>query len=106
MAVALVRAPASARLGEVMEIRVLLQHVMETGFRPGADGRVLPRDIVQRIEARFEGELVFAMDLYPAIAANPYIAFPLLATASGVLLLSFRGDNGYTHSERVNITVA
>jgi sulfur-oxidizing protein SoxZ len=106
MAQALVRVPALARRGEVMEIRVLLQHVMETGFRPGADGQVLPRDIIQRVEARFEGELVFAMDLFPAIAANPYIAFPLLATTSGALVLNFRGDNGYAHSERVNITVA
>ena len=106
MARALVRAPAIARRGEVMEIRVLLQHVMETGFRPGADGQVLPRDIVQRIEARFEGELVFAMDLFPAIAANPYVAFPLLATSSGALVLSFRGDQGFAHSERVSITVA
>ncbi len=106
MARALVRVPAIARRGEVMEVRVLLQHVMESGYRPGADGRVLPRDIVQRVEARFEGELVFAMDLFPAIAANPYVAFPLLATSSGALVLSFRGDNGFAHNERVTITVA
>lgn len=106
MARALVRVPAITRRGEVMEVRVLLQHVMETGYRPGADGQVLPRDIVQRVEARFEGELVFAMDLFPAIAANPYVAFPLLATTSGALVLSFRGDRGLAHSERVNITVA
>ncbi len=103
---AIVRAPALARRGEVMEIRVLLQHPMETGYRPGADGRVLPRDIVRRIEARFEGEPVFAMDLFPAIAANPYVAFPLRATATGTLVLSFSGDNGLAHTESVKITVA
>lgn len=106
MARALVRVPTLARPGEVMEIRILLQHPMETGYRPGADGQVLPRDIVRRVEARFEGELVFAADLFPAIAANPYIAFPLLATTSGTLVVSFQGDNGFAQSDSAAIRVA
>jgi len=72
--------------GDVVEVRVLLQHPMETGYRPGPDGRTLPRNILRRLEARFEGELVFAADLFPAIAANPYLAFPMRATVSGSLL--------------------
>ncbi len=105
MARALVRVPALARPGEIVEVRVLLQHPMETGFRPGADGRVLPRDIVRRVEARLDGELVFAADLFPAIAANPYLAFPLRAEATGTLIVSFQGDNGFAHSESAALRV-
>ncbi len=106
MARALVRIPPLARPGEVVEVRVLLQHPMETGFRPGADGTVQPRDIVTRVEAHFEGERVFAADLFPAIAANPYLAFPLRVTGAGSLVVSFVGDNGFTHRETAAIRIA
>lgn len=102
---ALIRLPATARPGEVVEVRLLLQHPMETGFRPGADGRTVPRNIVRRIEASFEGERVFAADLFPAIAANPYLAFPLRATRSGTLVVSIEGDNGLAQRETARITV-
>ena len=103
---AIVRLPATARPGEIIDVRLLLQHPMETGYRPGADGQTLPRNIVTRVEARFEGALVFAADCFPAIAANPYLAFALRATASGTLTLAFTGDNGLAHSESAKLTVA
>lgn len=103
---ALVRLPATARPGEVVEVRLLLQHPMETGFRPGADGRTVPRNIVTRVEAHFEGERVFAADLFPAIAANPYLAFPLRAVKSGTLVVSLEGDNGLAQRETAVLTVA
>ena len=106
MARALIRTPTLAHPGDVVEIRVLLQHPMETGFRPGVDGQVLPRDIVTRMEAHFEGERVFAADLFPAIAANPYIAFPMRVTGAGNLVVSFQGDNGFVHRETAAIRLA
>ncbi len=103
---ALLRLPATARPGEVVEVRLLMQHPMETGFRPDAGGRTVPRNILRRIEARFEGELVFAADLFPAITANPYLAFPLRAMRSGTLSVSIEGDNGVAQRETATITVA
>jgi sulfur-oxidizing protein SoxZ len=103
---ALLRAPATARPGEVVEVRLLMQHPMETGFRPDASGRTVPRNILRRIEARFEGELVFAADLFSAITANPYIAFPLRATRSGTLVVNIEGDHGAAQRESAVITVA
>ncbi len=89
-----------------MNIRLLAQHPMETGYRTSSEGERLPRDLIRRVECRFEGELVFAADLYPAIAANPYIAFPLRATASGTLVVSWTGDRGFALSESARINVA
>ncbi|RVU47558.1 thiosulfate oxidation carrier complex protein SoxZ [Rubrivivax rivuli] len=103
---ALLRLPATARPGEVVEVRLLLQHPMETGFRPDAGGRTVPRNILRRIEARFEGELVFAADLFPAITANPFLAFPLRATRSGTLVVGIEGDNGVSQRETATLTVA
>ncbi len=103
---ALLNVPATARVGEVIEIRATVQHPMETGFRVGGDGQVLARNLVRRVECRFDGELVFAADLHPAVAANPYLAFPLRATASGLLTVTWQGDGGFSHSESARLTVA
>lgn len=105
MARALVTVPKTARRGEVIEIRALIGHPMETGYRPGADGKVLARDIIRRFSCSYNGEQVFAAELHPAISANPYIAFFTLATASGTLEFKWDGDNGFTQTETAAITV-
>jgi sulfur-oxidizing protein SoxZ len=105
MARALLTVPKTAKRGEVIEIRALIGHPMETGYRPGADGKVLARDIIRRFVCSYNGEQVFAADLHPAIAANPYIAFHTVATESGTLTFRWDGDNGFTQTETAAITV-
>jgi sulfur-oxidizing protein SoxZ len=97
--------PASARKGEVIEVRVTIAHPMETGYRPGADGRVLPRDILRRFTCRYDGEVVFSAELFPAISANPYLSFHLLAAESGTLEFEWQGDNGFAQTERRTLQV-
>ena len=106
MARTLINAPASAQRGEVITIRTTIAHPMETGFRPGSDGKVLPRDIIRRVSCRYNGELVFSAELFTAIAANPYLAFHTVATESGTLVLTWEGDKGFLHSESLNLTVS
>jgi sulfur-oxidizing protein SoxZ len=93
--------PNPPRRGEPCEVRTLITHPMETGYRSDSLGRRLPRDVVRRFEARLDGELVFAADLHAAIAANPYIAFPLVVHDKVQLEIHWRGDNGFAHSLRV-----
>jgi sulfur-oxidizing protein SoxZ len=102
----LIHLPKSARRGDLVEIRVTLAHPMETGYRNDAEGRRLPRDLVRRFECHYDGELVFAADLFPAIAANPYLAFSCVATETGTLSFRWRGDNGFAHTESVKLEVA
>lgn len=105
MARALINAPTSARRGEIIEIRATIGHPMETGFRPGDDGKLLPRNIIKRFTCRYNGEVVFAADLFSAVAANPYLAFHTVATDSGTLTLTWEGDNGFAQTENVNLAV-
>ena len=105
MARALINAPTSARRGEVIEIRATIGHPMETGFRPGDDGKLLPRNIIRRFTCRYNGELVFSAELFSAVAANPYIAFHTVAADSGTLSLTWEGDNGFTQTENINLAV-
>lgn len=105
MARTLINAPTTAKRGEVIEIRATIGHPMETGFRPGEDGKILPRNIIQRFSCRYNGELVFSAELFSAISANPYLAFHTIALESGTLALTWEGDNAFTQTENVNITV-
>jgi sulfur-oxidizing protein SoxZ len=102
---ALLTVPATTRRGELANIRLLVQHPMETGYRNSSDGQRLPRDIIRRVECRLDGELVFAVDSFAAIAANPYFAFSLRATQSGTLVASWSGDNGFAHSESATLNI-
>ncbi|MBP7063313.1 thiosulfate oxidation carrier complex protein SoxZ [Ferrovibrio sp.] len=106
MARALINFPRNARKGEVIEIKTMISHVMETGYRPGPDGTVAPRDIIRRFTCHYAGEEVFRADLYQAIAANPFIAFTTIATQSGTLSFTWEGDNGFRQSETMAIIVA
>lgn len=105
MALTLIKVPPRARRGEVIEIHTTIRHVMETGYRPGSDGAILPRDIIRRFRCHYDDQLVFSAELYPAVAANPYIAFHTIATASGTLHFTWEGDNGFRHMESVALAV-
>ncbi|HSV53320.1 MAG TPA: thiosulfate oxidation carrier complex protein SoxZ [Burkholderiaceae bacterium] len=105
MARTLLNVPKTARAGEIIEIRTLIAHPMETGYRPGEQGQVLPRDIIRRFTCRYDGEVVFSAELYPAISANPYLAFSTVATVSGTLSFTWEGDNGFSQTENVALQV-
>jgi sulfur-oxidizing protein SoxZ len=95
-----------AKAGEIIEIRTTIAHPMETGLRPDDSGKVLPRNIITRFECRLDGVSVFKTEMYPAVAANPYVAFSLRAEKSGTLTLLWEGDESFRHTENVPLLVA
>jgi sulfur-oxidizing protein SoxZ len=105
MAAALINVPAKAKRGQVIEIRTLMSHIMETGFRRTAAGELVPRDIITSFVCRYNGNEIFRADLFPAIAANPFISFFTVATESGKFDFEWIGDNGFSESASAPITV-
>ena len=105
MARALVNIPPMAKRGEVITIRTLISHKMETGFRYSTTGTQIPRDIIITFVATYNGEEIFRAELFPATAANPFITFTTVATESGTIALIWTGDNGFTATEQVQIAV-
>ena len=112
MARALITVPSTAMRNSVIEIRTLIQHPMETGYRRSSEGAMMARNLVHRFTCRFEengksdkSEHIFSATLHAAIAANPYLAFHTTATASGVFVFSWDGDDGFVQTERAAITV-
>jgi sulfur-oxidizing protein SoxZ len=105
MALALINVPARAKRGEIIEIKTLISHAMETGYRRNQLGAALPRDIIQLFVCTYNGAEIFRAQLYPAIAANPFISFSTVATESGTLEFRWTGDNGYSVTESARISV-
>lgn len=101
----LVNAPKTAKRGAAFEIKALIMHPMETGFRPGPNGRIIPRNIIERFTATWNGAEIFAMDMSPAIAANPFVSFFAEAKESGTMVLRWTGDEGFAAEQRVDIAV-
>jgi sulfur-oxidizing protein SoxZ len=105
MARALINVPAKVKRGEVIAIKSLISHVMESGFRHTSLGTPIPRNIIDSFVCTYNGEEIFRAMLAPAIAANPFIAFYTVATDSGTIEFKWSGDNGFSATETATITV-
>ena len=105
MARTLINVPARARKGEVIEIKTLISHPMESGQRRDDVGQPIPRDIIHSFVCTYNGEEVFRAELFPAIAANPFLSFCTVATESGVLVFSWTDDHGEVQTESARIEV-
>ena len=96
MARALINVPAKAKRGDVIEIKTLISHEMETGFRPDNTGKLLPRDIITDFVCKYNGQEIFRAELYPAVSANPFFTFTTVATESVTISFEWSGDNGFS----------
>ncbi|MDP2240519.1 MAG: thiosulfate oxidation carrier complex protein SoxZ [Burkholderiales bacterium] len=106
MATARIEVPATAQRGEIVTIRAMIAHAMETGFRRTHLGVPVPRDIITLFVCTYNGVEICRAVLHPAIAANPYLSFSTIATESGTLVFHWSGDNGFTATESAAITIA
>jgi len=100
-----ISAPKTAKAGEIIELKALIQHDMESGFRRGSRGEAIPRDIITLFECLYDDELIFKADFFPAVSANPFLTFHTRATVSGTLTFRWTDQNGETWSEATELTV-
>ena len=101
-----IQVPSQARRGEVIALRILIQHAMETGYRRDEVGTVIARNVIHSFVCRYNGVEVFRADLSSGISANPYLRFHTIADASGEIEFSWSDDAGRQDSERVAIVVS
>ncbi len=101
-----IRLPATAKKGEVIEVKTLVTHIMETGQRRNAQNQLVPRKILNKFVCTYNGQEVFKAELAPAISANPYLAFFVTANESGTLDFVWTDDDGSTVKESAKLTVA
>jgi sulfur-oxidizing protein SoxZ len=105
MTVARVSVPAQAKRGEMVEVRIAIQHPMETGFRMDNNGRVIPKNTISELVCRYNGVEIFRAEMGSGIAANPYLQFYLVAKESGKIEFSWVDDAGEKGTESAAISV-
>lgn len=98
--------PKTAKRGETIDIKTLIAHGMETGFRRTHLGQPIPRNIITTFVCTYNGVEVFRAELHPSVSANPFLQFSTVATESGTLQFQWRGDNGFVATETARITVS
>ena len=101
-----VRVPETASVGDVIEIRALISHQMESGQRRDSQGNLIPRKIINTFTCAFNGQPVFSCEMEPAISANPYFEFSVKATESGTFSFIWADDDGsvYTDEKRIEVS--
>lgn len=101
-----VKLPKTATKGEIIEIKTLISHVMETGQRKDSKtGETIPRQIINKFTATFNGKEVFSADWHPAISANPYMAFYTKVSESGTFEFTWVDDDGAVYKDSADIQV-
>jgi sulfur-oxidizing protein SoxZ len=97
--------PKTAKRGDIIEIKTLINHPMETGYRRDDMGQAIPRDIFKTLIVTYSGVEVFRSEMFPGTAANPFVAFTTIATETGEIVFTWTDDKGISHVEKVQITV-
>ena len=101
-----IKLPDNAKAGEVIEVKTLITHVMETGNRKDKYGKLIPREIINTFVAKFGDKEVFRAVLGPGISANPYISFQMRVPGPGVFEFAWTDDHGVTTVATTPLNVA
>ena len=105
MAKARIKLPETAKVGDIIEVKTLISHVMETGQRKDPDGKTIPRNIINSFSASYAGNEVFKADLQPGISANPYLSFFMRVPGPGEFEFTWVEDGGNKVVEKVKLNV-
>ncbi len=100
-----IKLPKEAKKGEIVQIKTLISHVMESGQRKDAQGKTIPRKIINKFTCEFNGKPVFACALEPAISANPYIQFNAKVDEDGTFKFAWTDDDGTVTTAEEKIAV-
>ncbi len=100
-----IRLPRSANAGDVVEVKTLISHSMETGLRRDGSGEEIPRQIINRFTCEYAGKTVIDMELHPAISANPYIEFDVKVEESGDFVFTWYDDDGSVYTDTQSFEV-
>jgi len=102
-----VKAPKKATKGDILTIKTLISHKMETGLRKDKKtGELIPRRIINKFVAQFNGEDIFSVNLEPSISANPYFQFKMKAEESGEFAFIWTDDSGDIHTKKSKLKVS
>ncbi|MBE1284118.1 MAG: thiosulfate oxidation carrier complex protein SoxZ [Rhodobacteraceae bacterium] len=101
-----VKVPKTAAAGDVVTIKSLISHKMESGQRKDKEGNTIPRSIINRFTVEFNGESVLDMTMEPAISTNPYVQFEAKVPEAGEFTFTWYDDDGSVYDTKKAIAIA
>lgn len=101
-----IRMPATAKAGDVVEVKTLISHEMESGQRKDKEGKLIPRKIINKFVAKFNGKELMTVDWHAAVSANPYQSFFVRVPESGTFTFEWTDDDGSVYAAEQKVTVA
>ena len=101
-----IKLPDQVKIGDIIEVKTLITHMMETGNRKDKNGKQIPRDIINTFVAKFGDKQVFRAEFGPGISANPYISFQMRVPGPGVFEFAWTDDHGATTVATSALTVS
>ena len=101
-----VKVPKSASAGEAVTIKALISHKMESGQRKDAEGKLIPRSIINRFTCDFNGANVVDVAIDPAVSTNPYFEFDVKVDAAGEFKFTWYDDDGSVYEDSKSIEIA
>ena len=101
-----VKVPRKASAGDVITIKTLISHPMESGQRKDSKGKIIPREIINHFTCDFEGQNVIDVELDPAVSTNPYFEFEAKVEKSGTFKFTWLDDDEskYEHSQKIEVS--
>lgn len=100
-----VKVPKTAAVGEVITIKTLISHPMESGQRKDKEGNLVPRSIINRFTCDFNGQNVIDVTLEPAISTNPFIQFEAKVPEAGEFKFTWYDDDGSVYEEAKSVAI-
>lgn len=101
-----IRMPATGKAGEVVEVKTLISHEMESGQRKDKDGKLIPRKIINKFVVKFDGAPLMTVDWNSAVSANPYQSFFVRLTKTGTFEFEWTDDDGSVYKAEQKVTVS
>ena len=101
-----VKVTKSAAVGEVVTIKALIAHKMESGQRKDAEGKLIPRSIINRFTCDLNGANVIDIAIDPAVSTNPYFEFDAKVDAAGEFKFTWYDDDGSVYEDAKPIAIA
>ena len=101
-----IKVPKKASAGDIISIKTLVNHKMESGQRKDKEGNLIPRKILNKFACEFNGNPVFSADIGAAISSNPFFQFSTRVAESGTFKFSWTDDDGSVIEAEKSIEVS
>ena len=98
--------PDKISAGDVVKVRMLIQHPMDTGYLQDFSGKLVPRNVIQSLTCTLGGQEVFRVVPSSGVSANPYFEFFVRATNTAEFKIEWTDDKGAQgqHLQIFNVT--